>query len=111
MVFSTAMNSVSVAGERFYSECQRNTGTKEAARMAFTASMIPTTNSLFAVGVVSIPGMMTGQILSGVDPTIAARYQIMVMLMLFGASGTAAILFLNLAQRFFDRSSSTQTVT
>ena len=51
-------------------------------------------NSLFAVGLVSLPGMMTGQILSGVSPFIAARYQIMVMCMLFTASGFSAILFL-----------------
>jgi putative ABC transport system permease protein len=38
--------------------------------------------------------MMTGQILSGVSPFIAARYQIMVMCMLFTASGFSAILFL-----------------
>jgi len=42
---------------------------------------------------------MTGQILSGVSPPIAAKYQIVVMTMLFGASGIAAALYLVLARR------------
>jgi len=56
-------------------------------------------NALLAVGLVSLPGMMTGQILSGVEPLIAVRYQIMVMCMLTGASGIAAALYLTLALR------------
>jgi len=46
------------------------------------------------VGLVSLPGMMTGQILSGVSPLIAARYQIMVMCMIFAAAGISTALFL-----------------
>ena len=53
-------------------------------------------NSLLAVGLVSLPGMMTGQILSGVDPLIAARYQIVVMCMIFGSSGISSACFLTL---------------
>jgi len=58
--------------------------------------LIPITNSLLAVGLVSLPGIMTGQILSGVSPLIAVRYQIMVMLMLFSATGLTAALFYQL---------------
>ncbi|PCJ45436.1 MAG: hypothetical protein COA74_15705 [Gammaproteobacteria bacterium] len=43
-------------------------------------------NSLFAVGLVSLSGMMTGQILSAISPLIAVRYQVMVMCMIFGSS-------------------------
>lgn len=64
--------------------------------MAFQACLIPLLNSLLAVGLVSLPGMMTGQILSGVEPLIAVRYQIMVMCMLTGASGIAAAIYLKL---------------
>ena len=46
------------------------------------------------VGLVSLPGMMTGQILSGVSPFIAVRYQIMVMCMLFASAGISAGCFL-----------------
>jgi len=51
---------------------------------------------LFAVGRVSLPGVMTGQILLGVFPFIAARYQIMVMCMMFGSAGISAAMFLSL---------------
>ena len=58
--------------------------------------------ALFAVGLVSLPGMMTGQILSGVSPLIAVLYQIMVMCMIFGAGGLAAVLFLGFSRRIFE---------
>ena len=60
------------------------------------AALIPMINSVFAVGLVALPGMMTGQILSGVSPIIAAKYQIVVMLMLFGVTGLAAAIFVSL---------------
>lgn len=99
MAFANAMNSVSLAGERLQAEINNgNTGTK-ARNTAFQASLIPTINSLFAVGLVSLPGMMTGQILSGVSPLIAVRYQIMVMCMIFAASGIASATFLTLIRQ------------
>ncbi|MBT8385820.1 MAG: ABC transporter permease, partial [Ignavibacteria bacterium] len=94
MIFANAMNSVSLAGERLEAELNREIPYSEAKNIAFRASLIPITNSLFAVGLVSIPGMMTGQILSGVSPLIAARYQIMVMCMVFGAAGISSAIFL-----------------
>ncbi len=95
MIFAGSMNAVSLAGERFYAETGRGVLYEEARRTALSASLIPITNSLFAVGLVSLPGMMTGQILSGVDPLVAARYQIMVMCMLFGSSGISAACYLS----------------
>ncbi len=94
MIFSQAMNSISLAAERMEAEMSRQVSYIEARSIALRASLIPITNSLFAVGLVSLPGMMTGQILSGVSPLIAVRYQIMVMCMVFGASGMAAAMFL-----------------
>ncbi|ADV46724.1 ABC transporter permease [Nitratifractor salsuginis] len=94
MVFANAMNSVSLAAERYLNERQEGRSSPEARRQAMNAAMIPVLNALFAVGLVSLPGMMTGQILSGVSPLIAARYQIMVMLMIFSASGLSTALFL-----------------
>lgn len=104
MIFAGAMNAVSLAAERFQSECDRRTPYEEARRIALQASLIPITNSLFAVGLVSLPGMMTGQILSGISPLVAAKYQIVVMTMLFGASGISAALYLVLANRHLLRS-------
>ena len=56
--------------------------------------MIPQVNALLAVGLVSLPGMMTGQILSGISPLVAVRYQIVVMAMVLGSAGISTILFL-----------------
>ncbi len=99
MIFAGAMNTVSLAAERLQSEFDRGIPYEEARRIALQASLIPITNSLFAVGLVSLPGMMTGQILSGISPLVAAKYQIVVMTMLFGASGISAALYLVLANR------------
>ncbi len=99
MIFSNSMNTISLAGERFFSEFERDGDYATARNTAYQAALIPVTNALMAVGLVSLPGMMTGQILSGVSPLIAARYQIMVMLMIFGSSGISAALFLMLLRR------------
>jgi putative ABC transport system permease protein len=96
MVVTGAMNAVSLAAERFQSETARDEPVPEALRSAFKTALIPITNMLFAVGIVSLPGMMTGQILSGVSPLIAAKYQIIVMAMFFGTGGIAAAIYLEL---------------
>ena len=96
MIFASAMNTISIAAERFQAEKLRGAVYEEARRTAIHAALIPLVNSLLAVGLVSLPGMMTGQILSGVDPLIAARYQIVVMCMIFGSSGISSTCFLTL---------------
>ena len=98
MVFASSMNGISLAAERLEAELERNIKYKEAKVIALKAALIPITNSLFAVGLVSLPGMMTGQILSGVTPHIAVRYQIMVMCMIFSAVGLSSYLFLTFAK-------------
>jgi len=103
MIFANAMNSVSLAADRLAAEITRDIPYERARNIAFRASLIPITNSLFAVGLVSLPGMMTGQILSGVSPLIAARYQIMVMCMVFGAAGISSACFLTLSKPLFVR--------
>lgn len=94
MIFSNCMNAVSLALERFMSEKENGQDAFTARGVALKAALIPITNSLFAVGLVSIPGMMTGQVLSGTEPAIAARYQIMVMCMVFASAGLSAALCL-----------------
>ena len=98
MIFANAMNSVSVGAERFESEYERVGDYKIARQQAYKASLIPNINSLFAVGLVSIPGMMTGQILSGISPLIAVKYQIMVMIMILSSSGISTAIYLKLIQ-------------
>ncbi len=99
MIFANAMTAVSLAAERLNAELAHNVNWNEARVIAFQAAMIPVVNSLFAVGLVSLPGMMTGQILSGVSPMIAARYQIIVMCMIFSSAGISVALFLALDKR------------
>jgi putative ABC transport system permease protein len=99
MIFASAMNCVSLAAERFAAEAGAGASAAAARHQALRTALIPLVNSLFAVGLVSLPGMMTGQILSGVEPLVAARYQVVVMAMLFGSSGIAAACYLWLASR------------
>jgi len=96
MIFANAMNTVSLAAERFESERIRGEEAIAARRAALDAALIPQINGLLAVGIVSLPGMMTGQILSGVEPMVAVRYQIMVMCMVFGSGGLGAAAYLGL---------------
>lgn len=99
MYFANTMNAISLAAERYQAELSRGIAEPEARITAFHAAMIPQVNGLLAVGVVALPGMMTGQILSGVSPLIAVRYQIMIMTMILGASGLGAALMLWLLGR------------
>lgn len=96
MIFANSMNTVCLAAERFEAERHGGADLSAARRTALDAALIPQINTLLAVGLVSLPGMMTGQILSGVDPLIAARYQVMVMMMIFGSAGLAAVGYLAL---------------
>jgi len=100
MIFANCMNSISLSGERLEAEIKQGTPFNEARGVALRAALIPITNMLLAVGLVSLPGMMTGQILSGVSPLIAVRYQIMVMCMIFASSGLSAAVFIYLLKRY-----------
>jgi len=105
MIFANSMNSVSLAAERLQAELQRQVSYQQARMLAFNAAFIPLINSLFAVGLVAFPGMMTGQILSGISPITAAHYQIVVMCMIFGSAGLSTAYFLVLSKPIFnDRS-------
>ena len=94
MIFANSMNTVSLAGERFFIEKDRGKGYLSSRKIALETALIPQVNALFAVGLVSLPGMMTGQILSGIEPLMAARYQIMVMCMIFSTAGLSAITYM-----------------
>ena len=75
---------------------------REPVRLALRAALIPTLNSLMVVGIVALPGTMTGQILSGTSPLLAIRYQIVVMFMLASAVAvTATIVVLAHRRQFF----------
>lgn len=110
MIFANAMNSVSLAAERLTAELARDVHYEQARSIAFRASLIPITNSLLAVGLVSLPGMMTGQILSGVSPLVAVRYQIMVMCMVFASAGISSACFLKFLEPHMTETPKDQSV-
>lgn len=114
MVVGNSMNAMALAVERLFSEVSRrreeiesllSLGAEPAEATAgifgesVRAGMIPSINSLMGVGVVFIPGMMTGQILAGSDPVLAVKYQIVVMLMLVGSTTLGSVLAVSLARR------------
>jgi putative ABC transport system permease protein len=66
--------------------------TRPFARRAMRSGMTPIINSMAATGVVSLPGMMTGQILSGVGPAEAVKYQLLIIFLIAGATGLGVVL-------------------
>ena len=109
MIIGNAMNGAALAVERLAAEMETRRGeveawlalgadpgraSREPVRRALRAALIPTVNGLMVVGIVSLPGMMTGQILAGSDPLLAVRYQVVVMFMLASAVSVSAVLAL-----------------
>jgi putative ABC transport system permease protein len=75
----------------------------DSRREAIRVGLIPIINSMAAAGIVSLPGMMTGQILSGTPPVEAVNYQILVMFLIAGGTGFGTMVAVNLAaRRLFD---------
>lgn len=64
---------------------------KAMQRSALRSGMIPIINQMSAAGIVTLPGMMTGQILAGMSPLDAAKYQILILLLLSGGAGLGAL--------------------
>lgn len=74
---------------------------KNIADKAFDAAILPTINSMVGMGIVFLPGMMTGQILSGTSPVTAISYQIAIMLGILGSVALTVIVFIQLGYRSF----------
>lgn len=118
MILGNSMNGIALSVDRLYTEARARRGevevllafgatpweaVRDCVREAVRAGMIPTINSLMVVGLVSLPGMMTGQILGGVDPVEAVRYQIVVMLMIAAAVAIGCLILVGLSyRRMFD---------
>jgi putative ABC transport system permease protein len=60
-------------------------------RQALRSAWIPLLNQMSAAGIITLPGMMTGQILAGVDPVEAVKYQILIMFLLAGGTGLGVL--------------------
>jgi putative ABC transport system permease protein len=74
---------------------------KEIVDNAFDSAILPTINSMVGMGIVFLPGMMTGQILSGTSPVTAIEYQIAIMLGILGSVALTVILFVQLGYKTF----------
>lgn len=116
MIMGNALNSGSLAGERFASDLKGRTAevetllslgfsSKEAVaeikRNAVRSALIPTFNSMLTVGIVALPGMMTGQILGGASLTTAVKYQIIVMFMISSTVLVTALVLISLLKRSY----------
>jgi putative ABC transport system permease protein len=112
MILGNSMTSAALAGDRLQADLAARRDEVEArlalgfsgreavqplVRAALRAAMIPTVNGMMTVGVVQLPGMMTGQILAGASPLVAIRYQIVVVFMLAVATAVGSLLFVRLA--------------
>ena len=71
--------------------------TKPLLRDSVRRGLLPIINQMSAAGIITLPGIMTGQILAGMDPVDAVKYQILLMFLLAGASGIAALTVASLA--------------
>lgn len=74
---------------------------KQIVDHAFDSAILPTINSMVGMGIVFLPGMMTGQILSGTSPITAIEYQIAIMLGILGSVSLTVILFVQLGYKSF----------
>lgn len=116
MIIGNAMNGSALAAERLVAElalrrreievllalgATPRQACADAVRATIRASLIPPINSLMSVGLVHLPGIMTGQILGGARPDVATRYQVMIMYMLTFVSAVTAIIMTSLAVRRF----------
>ena len=106
MIIGNSMNAIAIALERLFSDIRNRRdqielafclgatyqeATQEIMSDVIKAGMIPSINAMMSVGLVFLPGMMTGQILAGADPVTAVKYQIIVMLMLVASTTIGCI--------------------
>lgn len=106
IVLGSVLNAASLALDSVLSGVRREKLAIEArlslgatAHQAFAAllresvrrGIVPSINQMSAAGIITLPGIMTGQIIAGMDPIDAAEYQILLMFLLCGASGMAAM--------------------
>ncbi len=116
MVLGNSMTGVALSMNTLVTEFKQSRGHIEQALMlgatpkravrdsinnAFTNAILPTLTSMLTMGIVTLPGMMTGQILAGTPPELAVRYQIGVMLAILGSVAICVLIFLTMASRCF----------
>ena len=116
MIIGNSMTGASLAVERLAAEFRERrdeietglclggsiqTASETAVSSAFRAALIPSVNAMAAMGLVFLPGMMTGQILSGTEPLIAVKYQIAIMCVITGSVSLTTFFILKLGYRAY----------
>mgnify|MGYP002640934423 CR=1 FL=1 len=116
MIIGNGLNSTALTANRFVSELKHRekeietllalgatpkVAVFDAMKASIHAALIPNINAMMTVGLVQLPGVMTGQILAGIDPIIAVRYQIMIMYMWFTTATLANMIMLAIVYRQF----------
>lgn len=107
MVLGNTLNGVAVGMDRLSATLKRERDAVEArlalghsrkdavtpyVREALRAGLMHIINAMSAAGLISLPGMMTGQILAGIDPTEAVKYQILIMFLIAGSTSIGALI-------------------
>lgn len=124
MLLGNSMNAIALSLDRLYSEVRSHADEVEQllclgatpweavldlVKKAVSAGMLPTINSLMVVGLVSLPGMMTGQILAGMDPHSAVRYQFVVQIMIAASVAIGCLIMVSLSyKKMFNQDSALQ---
>ncbi len=119
MLLGNTMNGIAIAMDRLTHAAweQRNliearlmlgerwdAAISEYRRQAIRSGMIPIINAMAAAGIVSLPGMMTGQILAGAPPVEAVKYQILIMFLISAGTGLGTLAAVSIgARHLFDR--------
>lgn len=117
MILGNTLNGISLGLDRFGKELESNRpqiealltmgatsweAAREPVREALRTGLIPIINAMLIAGVVSLPGMMTGQLLAGVDPVQAVKYQLVIMFLIAAGTtlGTLAVVVLSYRRLF-----------
>ncbi|MBT4034109.1 MAG: iron export ABC transporter permease subunit FetB [Candidatus Marinimicrobia bacterium] len=114
MIIGNGLNSTALTANRFVGELKHREkeietllalgatpklAVYDSMKASIHAALIPNINAMMTVGLVQLPGVMTGQILAGIDPIIAVRYQIMIMYMWFTTATLANMIMLAIVYR------------
>ena len=118
MLLGNTMNGIAIAMDRLTHTAWEQRGIIEARlmlgerwdeaiseyrRQAIRSGLIPIINAMAAAGIVSLPGMMTGQILAGAPPVEAVKYQILIMFLITTGTGLGTLAAVSIgARHLFD---------
>jgi putative ABC transport system permease protein len=120
ILLGNTMNAAAIAGDRFVNTLNNSQleiethlslgatpqqATTQYRREAIKAGLIPTINTMLVVGVVTLPGVFTGQVLGGASPLMAASYQILILFMLAIGTLVATVLVVNGIDRQYPQAS------